>query len=167
MIAGFADRPMSAAGTLTLRAFSPSDPPRIAARADFEAEHRAMGEPLFGPERPAGPCWTLTDGGGRWARPLACGGLDPQGHGRFAAWLYAADLSPRGWVAVRRAFREMVKVAKARRVEVTVRAASVHQWPAPDCPRAAFALSLGLSWEGRMRAFGPDGSDYLLFAGVF
>lgn len=160
---GFSERPSEATPGLCLRPFSPSDPLRIAARADFEAEHRAMGEPLFGPERPTGPCWTLTDGGGRWARPLACGGLEPQGHGRFAGWLYAADLTPRQWVMIRRAFRGLIAEARARRVEITVRAPEPGLWSAP----AAFAEALGLKCEGRMGGWGPDGSDYLLFAGVF
>lgn len=146
---------------LTLRPFSPSDPPRIAARADFAAEHAAAGEPLFGPGRPDGPCWTLTAGPGRWDRPLACGGLEPRGQGRFAAWLYASDLSPRGWVAVKRAFRRMVEETGARRVEVTVRC---------DGPVKAAAYAerdLGLRFEGVLRGFGPDGADYGLYAGVF
>lgn len=145
----------------TVRAFSPSDPPRIVARADFALEHRLTGEPLFGPGRPDGPCWTLTDGPARWARPLACGGLEPQGHGRFGAWLYASDMDPRGWAAVRKEFRRAVAEVGARRVEVTVR-----------CGREArsacrYALGLGLRLEARMKGFGPDGTDYWLYAGVF
>lgn len=151
---------------LTLRAFSPSDPPRIAARADFAAEHEAMGEPLFGPGRPDGVAWTLTAGPGRWDRPLACGGLEPQGHGRFVGWLYSAELTPRGWLAIRRAFRGMIAETKARRVEITVRSPDAAY--APLTTRACgFAEALGLRREGVMRGFGPDGADYILFGGVF
>ena len=149
---------------LPLRPFSPSDPARIDARADFALEHRLCGEPLFGPERPAGPCWTLTDGPGRWARPLAVGGLEPQGAGRFGAWLYAADLTPRQWGQVRAAFRRALAETGARRVEVTVRDAGV----LGPCRAAVWAQrALGLSFEGRMRGWGADGVDYLLYAGVF
>jgi hypothetical protein len=151
---------------LTLRHYSPTDPARIAARPDFEAEHKAMGEPLFGPKRPEGLCWTLTAGPGRWDRPLACGGLEPQGQGRFAAWLYAADMGPRGWIRVRRAFRGMVAEARARRVEVTVRVGNPRDWKMFE-RRAAYAEALGLKREGVLRGFGPDGSDYILYAGVF
>lgn len=155
---------------LTLRPFSPSDPLRIAPREDFRIEHEAAGSPLFGPERVQGLCWTLTDGDRKWAKPLACGGLEPQGHGRFAGWLYAADLSPRGWAMVKRAFRRMVAESGARRVEVTVRREKV----LPEAGVSLFTkatayaeLDLGLTWEGRLRAWGPDGVDYDLYAGVF
>ena len=146
---------------LTVRSYSPSDPLRIRPREDFRLEHEAAGSPLFGPERVQGPCWTLTDGDRKWARPLACGGLEPQGHGRFAAWLYASDLSPRGWAVVKRAFHRVVAESGARRVEATVRV---------DGPAKAAAyaeLDLGLRWEGRLRGWGPDGADYDLYAGVF
>lgn len=144
-----------------LRVYSPTDPLRIKARADFAAEHALMGEPLFGTGRPDGPIWTLTEGDRRWAPVLACGGFEPQGPGRFAAWLFASDLSPRGWVAVARAFRRMIVETQARRIEVTVR-----------CGRDAqagcrYARALGLTLEGRLKSFGPDGADYWLFAGVF
>lgn len=146
---------------LVLRPYSPTDPRRIEARADFAREHEAMGSPLFGAEPVAGVCWTLAAGPGWGAKPLACGGLEPQGHGRFAAWLYASDLSPRGWVMIKRAFRGLIAETGARRVEVTVRA---------DGPVKAgvFAeLDLGLRFEGVLRGWGPDGADYHLHAGVF
>lgn len=146
---------------LTFRPYSPSDPARIAAREDFAEEHRLSGEPLFGPGRPDGTCWTMTAGAARWARPLACGGLEPQGHGRFAAWLYASELDARGWVAVRRAFRRIVRETGARRVEATVRCGRGAQ------PACRYAGSLGLALEGRLKGFGPDGVDYWLYAGVF
>lgn len=144
-----------------LRIFSPTDPLRIEARADFAAEHRLMGEPLFGLGRPEGPTWTLTEGDRRWAPVLACGGFEPQAEGRFAAWLYAGDLSPRGWVAVARAFRRMIAETGARRVEATVRCG-------PGAQAACrYAVKVGLRLEGRLKSFGPDGADYWLYAGVF
>lgn len=146
---------------LTLRPYSPTDPLRIDARQDFAREHEAAGSPLFGPGRVEGLCWTLTDGERKWAKPLACGGLEPQGHGRFAGWLYASDLSPRGWAMVKRAFRCMIAEAGARRVEVTVR------YDGPVKAAAFAELDLGLRFEGLMRGWGPDGADYMLFGGVF
>lgn len=153
-----------AACGLTLRRFSPSDPARIQPRADFAAEQKAAGEPLMGPDRPSGLCWTLTQGPRRWDRPLACGGIEPLGYGRWSGWLYAADLSPRGWSLVRRAFRLMITETHARRVEIAVRAAPIPGvgWAAHD-----YAEKLGLAREGVMRAWGPDGADYVLYAGVF
>lgn len=152
---------------LTLRPYSPSDPPRIAARADFEAEHRAMGEPLFGPRRPDGLCWTMTAGPGKWDRPLACGGLEPNGNGRWTAWLYASDLTPRGWAKVAQAFLVGVLQSGARRVEITVRAPKdAGEWPAA-LGACAFAEHLGLKREGLMREYTPDGADYWLYGGVF
>lgn len=148
---------------LTLRPYSPTDPRRIYARSDFAAEHYLCGEPLFGPERPGGTVWTLTEGPARWAKPLACGGLEPQGHGRFGAWLYAADLTPRGWAVIRQAFRAMIAETGARRVEVTV----MDEHRRAGGPAARFAAALGLKFEGTMQGYGPDGSDYALFGGVF
>lgn len=154
-------------GKLTLRPFSPTDPLRIDARPDFALEHRLAGEPLFGPDRVTGTCWTLTRGDRKWAKPLACGGLEPLGHGRFAGWLFASDLSPRAWVMVRAAMRSLVAETGARRVEVTVRAPDqTSAWPVA-IRACSFALSLGLTREGVMRGWGPDGADYFLFGGVF
>jgi len=149
---------------LTLRRFSPSDPARISPRADFAAEQAAAGDPLLGPGRPSGLCWTLTEGSRRWDRPLACGGIEPLGHGRWSGWLYAADLNPRSWSMVRRAFRLMIAETRARRVEIAVRASPIAGvgWAAHD-----YAAALGLSREGVMRGWGPDGQDYVLYAGVF
>lgn len=150
-----------------LRPYSPSDPPRIHPRADFAAEHEAAGHPLFGPEPVAGVAWTLTQGPDKWSPPLAVGGLEPLGYGRWAGWLYASDLSPRGWVMVRRAFRAMIAETRARRVELNVRAAaSAADWGA-EIAACGFAGQLGLEREGLMRAWGPDGRDYHLFAGIF
>lgn len=152
---------------LTLRPYSPTDPSRIDAREDFAREHAAMGEPLFGPARVEGLCWTLTDGERKWAKPLACGGLEPNGHGRWTAWLYASDLSPRGWAKVAQAFVVAVLQSGAHRVEMTVRApTSTGDWK--GCLDAcAYAERLGLKREGLMRGYTPDGADYWLFGGVF
>lgn len=149
---------------LTLRRYSPSDPPRIEARADFAFEQALAGHPLMGLEQPGGLCWSLIAGPRRWDRPLACGGLEPLGHGRWSGWLYAADLKPRGWAMVARAFRLMIAETRARRVEIAVNAS-----PLPGLGWAAhgYAEALGLSREGVMRGWGPDGTDYVLYAGVF
>lgn len=120
-----------------------------------------MGEPLFGPGRPNGPCWTLTDGDARWARPLGCGGLEPRGHGVFAAWLFVGDLSPRAWVVVARALRQMAAEVGARRIEATIRCGAGWKTKAE-----AYAERLGLSFDARLKSFGPDGADYWLYAGV-
>lgn len=152
---------------LTLRPFSPSDPSRIRPRADFAAEHAAAGEPLFGRDRPEGLCWTLTESPARWAQPLACGGLEPLGHGRWSGWIFAEDLSPRGWAIVQRAFRGLVVEAQARRVEIAVRAPNgVDGWET-TLRAMRFAERLGLAKEGVMRGWGPDGRDYYLFGGLF
>lgn len=152
---------------MRLRPYSPTDPTRIIARADFAAEHEAAGRPLFGPEPMPGVAWTLTETPATWSLPLACGGLEPQGHGRWAGWLYAADLSPRGWAMVRRAFRAMIAETEARRVELNVRTPlGAAEWPLA-LAACAFAEKLGLSREGLMRGWGPDGRDYWLYAGIF
>ena len=149
---------------LTLRRYSPSDPPRIEARADFAREQALSGHPLMGPDQPGGLCWSLIAGPRRWDRPLACGGLEPLGHGRWSGWLYAADLTPRGWAMVARAFRLMIADTKARRVEIAVNASPL---PGLGWTAHGYAEALGLAREGTMRGWGPDGSVYVLYAGVF
>lgn len=146
---------------LTVRPWSPTDPRRITPRADFAREHALMGEPLFGAVRPDGPCWTLTKGAGVWAAPLACGGFEPQGQDRYAAWLYAGDLTARQWGAVAKAFRRLAREIGARRVEATIRCEDGWTTPAEH-----FASKLGLDFEARLKGFGPDGADYWLYAGV-
>lgn len=152
---------------LTLRPFSPTDPTRIRPRADFHAEHVAAGEPLFGPMRPEGLCWTLAADPSRWAPPLACGGLEPLGHGRWSGWIFAADLSPRGWAMVQRAFRGLVVESGARRVEIAVRSPDGADGWDLTLRAMRFAERLGLTREGVMRGWGPDGRDYYLFGGLF
>lgn len=153
---------------LALRPYSPTDPRRIEPRADFAAEHALMGEQLFGVKRPDGPCWTLTDGEGVWAQPLACGGFEPRGHGKFACWLYAADLSPRAWLMVARAFAQMVRETGARRVEATIRAEGEDPMEFQrELKSSAYAQRVGMKIEGLLKSFGPDGADYWLFAGVY
>ncbi|MFN3353883.1 MAG: hypothetical protein ACK4Z5_09775 [Brevundimonas sp.] len=150
-------------GGLILREFSPTDPTRITPRPDFAREHDLSGQPLFRAQRPEGVAWTLCEGPARWAKPLACGGLSPLGFGRWAAWLFAEDLSPRGWVMVARGFNGLKVETRARRIEATVRDGA----PELTGGACAFAERLGLSREGRMTGFGPDGADYWLFGGVF
>ncbi len=150
-----------------VRAFSPSDPHRVEARADFAAEHEAAGRPLFGASPIEGVAWTLTADAATWSRPLACGGLEPLGHGRWSAWLYASDLSPRGWAEVARATTRARRWLGARRLELAVRAPrEAGEWPAA-LASCGFAERIGLRREGVMRGWGPDGRDYYLFAGIF
>jgi hypothetical protein len=146
---------------IALRPYSPTDPRRITPRDDFAREHALMGEPLFGVRRPDGPCWTLTDGAGVWAQPLACGGFEPDGPGRFSAWLYAGDLTTRQWAFVGRAFALMQRETGARRVEATLR-----HGPRVEIAEA-YARRLGMRLEGLLKSFGPDGADYWLYAGVY
>jgi hypothetical protein len=152
---------------MIVRRYSPSDPHRVAARADFVEEHEAAGRPLFGAEPVQGLAWTLTADTGLWAPPLACAGLEPLGHDRWSAWLYAADLSPRGWAEVARATDRARRWLKVRRLELAIRAPrGADDWPAV-LRSCAFAERLGLSREGVMRGWGPDGRDYWLYGGVF
>ncbi len=145
---------------LILREYWPTDPSRIEPRPDFAREHDLTGQPLFSGLRPEGVAWTLKAGPAKWAAPLACGGLSPLGHDRWTAWLFAGELDRRGWIKVAHAFRGLTVEVKARRVEATVRIDAE-----PGVIR--FAERLGLTLEGRMKGFGPDGADYYLYGGLF
>jgi hypothetical protein len=145
---------------LIIREYWPTDPTRMTPREDFAREHDLSGQPLFSGLRPEGVAWTLKDGPALWAPVLACGGLSPLGHDRWAAWLFASPLDRRGWVKVAHAFRGLTVEVRARRVEANVRADA-------DPGVMRFAERLGLSHEGLMKGYGPDGADYHLYGGLF
>ena len=142
---------------LTLRRYSPCDFYTIQARTDYAAELS-----LNNGHQPQGLAWTMTQGPKRWDRPLMIGGFDDLGHGRWSAWTFGETLSPRAWAMVRHAFHLMVFQVRPRRVEACVRLDT----PYVEAARH-YARSLGMSFEGVMRSWGCDGTDYELFARVY
>lgn len=79
-----------------LRLYRAGDEGRVDARWDFRAAYSAEGR------LPTGPKWSLIDDGA----VIAVGGLEDLGGGYWAAWAYAARLTPRQWVAAARKARE-------------------------------------------------------------
>lgn len=100
-----------------LRLYRAGDEGRVDARWDFRAAYSAEGR------LPTGPKWSLIDDGA----VIAVGGLEDLGGGYWAAWAYAARLTPRQWVAAARKARETLDWFCA---SFTV--AAVQAIPAPD-----------------------------------
>jgi RimJ/RimL family protein N-acetyltransferase len=88
------------------------------ARPDFEAEHRAAGEPLECGLPPGG--WTLL----RNERPIGIGWLASWEPGLFHCWAFLSDLSRRDWAyaaaATARALAHAEARLGARRIETLV-----------------------------------------------
>jgi hypothetical protein len=106
-----------------------------------------------------GPAVTLFEGG----VPLAAGGLARVWAGVAEAWFLARpELTPRQALAVARvAARELPRMAEGegvRRLQATVRTGYARA--------AHFVEWLGLTPEGIMRAYGPDGADHIRYAWV-
>lgn len=73
---------------LTLRLYRLGDEDQVTARLDFARAFEAEGRRL-----PDGPKWTLARGD----EVLGVGGFEGQGNGRWAAWSYLSDMTPRQW----------------------------------------------------------------------
>ncbi|GIK50358.1 MAG: hypothetical protein BroJett013_30550 [Alphaproteobacteria bacterium] len=93
--------------------------------------------------------------------PVACGGLMPLWRGVATAWGFATPLDGRLGVAIRTQVRAAIGALEAaagglRRIEATARA---------DFAAAQrFLVALGFEREALLRAYGPDGGDYWLYA---
>jgi hypothetical protein len=87
---------------------------------------------------------------------LACAGLIPQWEGRAIAWaLVAAEAGPH-FVRIHKAVKRFLELQKIRRIETWV-------YPTFE-PAHRWMRLLGFKLEGRMTAYGPDGSDGDLYA---
>lgn len=94
--------------------------------------------------------------------PVGCAGFTPHWEGRVTAWALFGVVPKMAWPAIvkkiRREFRSSLQSHGRHRVEITV--------PAGFGPGCRLALMLGFAVEGKMRAYGPDGSDHLLYAQI-
>lgn len=89
---------------------------------------------------------------------LGCAGVYEVWEGRALAWALIGKTSGRHFKAIHRAVAGFLAQAKWRRIEMVVDA----QFDAG----IRWARLLGMKQEGLMRAYGPDGKDYYLFAKV-
>jgi hypothetical protein len=100
----------------------------------------------------AGPAWCAR---GHDGRLLACGGFAPVHPGHFYAWAHLADGKGHGLVPITRHARAWLAGGHYRRVTAYARADWVEACRWIDL--------LGFHAEGLLRAFGPDGEDYVVF----
>lgn len=125
-----------------VRPARPGDHRLFPARPDFEAEHRAAGEPLDAGLPPGG--WTLLRNG----RPIGMGWLSSREPGLFHCYAFLSDLSRRDWAyaaaATARALAHAEAHRGARRIEALV--------ALNNAPAVRFAERLGF-------ARGPTGRD--------
>lgn len=106
-----------------------------------------------------GPAWT----GALAGRVLGCAGMVEQWPGRAEAWcMIGCDVPRWAWLAIHRTVAWRMDVAAEalgfRRIEATVRAG----W----APGERWVRMLGFEYEGLMRAYSPDGADYVRWARV-
>ena len=106
-----------------------------------------------------GLAYAMLDGG----ELVGCGGLTPLWHGRAEAWLLVSRLAGRRQIAagIRHAaqwFAARQRDPAFRRIEMYVRRSA--PW------RATFAAALGMSLEGALSVWAPDGEDYCLYARI-
>ena len=91
-------------------------------------------------------------------RVVGCAGIYDVWPGRSAIWSLLPPESGRHMVPITRFVDEILYAYPARRVEATVRPghAAGERW----------MKMLRFDFEGRMKAYGPDGGDYDLYARV-
>lgn len=134
---------------MIVRAVEPWDAAAIVVQRGQDAEgllDRAMMQD--------GPTFTIEADSGRI---LLIGGLTEVHRGHAIAWsVLAAGQHGDTLAAVTDATRAVIHTSGYRRVSTLVRCAfrPAHRW----------ALRLGFEREGIMRAYGPDGSDYAVYA---
>ena len=94
---------------------------------------------------------------------IACGGLVPHWSGRAEAWaLISANAAQRDLVAAARLCRDWLD--KRQRNPVFRRVECYVQRDAPW--RRSFMRALGFEPEGCLRGWGPDGSDFNVYARI-
>lgn len=92
--------------------------------------------------------------------PIAIVGWNSQDPGLIQAWGIFSDGVKKRPIEFVKAVRLLVEYAfeemNARRIHIAVKQGFAAGW--------RFACALGFSCEGTMKHFGPDGSDYWMFA---
>lgn len=101
-----------------------------------------------------GPALTVMHG----ERVLGCGGMAVMPFGVGCLWAFLAGDSGPHFVGIHRVVSRFLEAIPMRRVETSVLAGFQ-----PGC---RWMDMLGFQFEGVMRAYGPDGADYLRYARV-
>jgi hypothetical protein len=117
----------------------------------FSVDYRAI---LAG-FRAAGEAWSVIADDGD---VLAFGGVVKLWEGTGEAWSVVSARAKEFPLAVCKASRAAVRGARLRRVQACVRAG--------DETARRFAELCGLDAEATLRAFGPDGEDYIMYARI-
>jgi len=102
----------------------------------------------------AGLAWTAEHDG----RVLAIAGIAPQWENRALAWALISDEAGSHFKTIHRAVSRFLDVCEYRRVEANVDVG----FEAGD----RWMKLLGFEYEGRLKAFRPDGADMLMYARI-
>lgn len=102
----------------------------------------------------AGLAWTAEVDG----EVLGIAGLYPQWDNRAIAWALVGAQAGKHFVSITRAVKRMLDVSGYRRIEATVDVGFEQG--------VRWITMLGFEFEGRLRAYRPDGADMLLYARI-
>lgn len=103
----------------------------------------------------AGPAYTAFVGD----KIICCAGLSLMWDNRAIGWVKLSKDSGRNFVAIHKAVKLIIDSANCRRVEAYV---------ASDFKQGKrWVKMLGMSYEGKMKAFSPDGRDHNLYAIIY
>jgi hypothetical protein len=103
-------------------------------------------------QKPAGASVTAFDGD----RIIICGGIVPNGDHMGDAWALLSKDAGRYMLWLHRATRRFLQMQRIRRIEATV--------PMGFVPGCRWAKLLGFRFEGKMKAYGPEGDTHLRYA---
>lgn len=135
--------------------FHPDHLKRIALQPSQIALQPELAKPEYGPALlAAGPCYSGVVGD----VVIASAGFYPQWDGRAIVWALVSGDAGRHFVSLHRAVLRSFELHPFRRIETCVLKGF-----AEGC---RWAEMLGFQREGLMRAYGPDGSDFHLYARV-
>lgn len=105
----------------------------------------------------------LEDSGNGWTamrdgRPIACAGFVEQWEGRALAWALMAEDSGPHFVAITRAVKRAIAMARWHRIEAQV--------DAEFGAGLRWAEMLGFEIESKMRKFTPEGRDAFMYVRI-
>lgn len=140
---------------MRIERFRAVDLTRLAVQPAQAASQALFADPGYGAAIARGPyAFTVLAGD----TVLGCGGMVIEWPGRGVLWSVLSEAAGPHMRAIHRAVLGFLQQADVRRVEmaVDVSFAAGHRW----------AKMLGMTPEGTMRAYSPDGDDYVLYARI-
>jgi hypothetical protein len=142
---------------IIIREFAPRDlvdmrvQPAQLAELHMLGDLAAYGQTVFD----SGPAFSAID---EHHRVIGCAGLIINRPHHATAWAMLGDLGPHGMLRATRAALSVLEATSMRRVDAIISTSftAARKW----------AIALGFRFEGTMQGWGPDGSDWALYARV-